>query len=131
MPTRAPAAAAPRRCTYRNQASTTPKVPDDGHNARRFSATVDYCAAIAGLPADALHSCAQDAALSTSLLAASHVAELAGNTNVDADGHHHPTWVQIGGVWNKNASSWLGAICDALPKDTPQPPVCAQQGRAR
>ena len=56
----------------------------------------------------------------------SHVAELAGNTNVDADGHHHPTWVQIGGVWNKNASSWLGAICDALPKDVPHPLVCAQ-----
>ena len=55
MPTHAPAAA-PRRCTYRNQASTTPKVPDDGRNAQRFGATVDYCSSIVGLPADALHS---------------------------------------------------------------------------
>jgi hypothetical protein len=71
-------------CTYRNQAATTPKVPDDGKNAQRFSATVDYCAAVAGVPAGPLRSCAQDKALSTQLLRASHATDLASNTNVDA-----------------------------------------------
>jgi len=111
-------------CTYRNQAATTPKVPDDGKNAQRFSATVDYCAAVAGVPAGPLRSCAQDKALSTQLLQASHATDLASNTNVDADGHHHPTWVQIAGATNANASDWLRAICAEVPVAS-QPVICA------
>jgi len=108
-------------CIFLNQ-----KYPDTiTDNMKGFNETAEYCATVTGHDYGQLKQCAESER-GLELLQTSHLVDVALNTNVDADGHHHPDWVIIDGVnYGTNTTAnwnWTALVCAAY--KGPKPESC-------
>jgi len=110
------------RCTYLNQAPAD--TITDGEKG--FNLTAQYCAAVTDHDFDQLKQCAEGEK-GLELLQASHLIDVALNTNVDASGHHHPDWLIIDGKnYGSNTTAdwnWTAIVCEAY-KGATKPASC-------
>jgi len=100
------------RCIFLNQAA--PDTITD--NMKGFNLTTQYCAAVTGHNFAQLKECAESEH-GLELLQTSHLVDVALNSNVDAQGHHHPDWVIIDGKnYGSNTTAdwnWTAIVCAA------------------